>query len=229
MSEKEVFMARKTFISYKYSECQDLRDKIIKALGDDATYYQGEFSDSPDMTDYTTQSIKNNLSDMIYGSSVTIVVLSPNMNQSKWIPWEIEYSLKCISRDDQTSHQNGIVAVIKKVNNSYDWFKSKSFDEEKGFSVSSYNDNLIPEIIRVNRYNSSPKKCGCKQCKKYDGISQCATGCSIFDWDLGSYISFVEEDDFLNNPTYYIDKAYNKSQHLEKFFTKKQIYKKQVI
>lgn len=26
-------MAHKTFISYKYSEAQDLRDRIIKALG----------------------------------------------------------------------------------------------------------------------------------------------------------------------------------------------------
>ncbi|GAB6172685.1 hypothetical protein JCM15765_21630 [Paradesulfitobacterium aromaticivorans] len=32
-------MAHKTFISYKYSEAQKLRDDIITALGDDATYY----------------------------------------------------------------------------------------------------------------------------------------------------------------------------------------------
>lgn len=29
-------MAHKTFISYKYSEARELRDKIIEALGDDA-------------------------------------------------------------------------------------------------------------------------------------------------------------------------------------------------
>ena len=44
-------MARKTFISYKYSESQSLRDEILEALGDDATYYQGETADSPDLTD----------------------------------------------------------------------------------------------------------------------------------------------------------------------------------
>ena len=58
-------MARKTFISYKYSEAQGLRDKIIKALGDDAQYYQGETSDSPDLTDTSTGHIKNNLKDMM--------------------------------------------------------------------------------------------------------------------------------------------------------------------
>lgn len=33
-------MAHKTFISYKYSEAQALRDRIIVALGEDATYYK---------------------------------------------------------------------------------------------------------------------------------------------------------------------------------------------
>lgn len=42
-------MAHKSFISYKYSESKELRDKIIKALGDDATYYKGETSTSPAM------------------------------------------------------------------------------------------------------------------------------------------------------------------------------------
>ena len=50
-------MAHKTFISYKWSEAQSLRDKIIKALGDDATYYKGETSESPDLTDTSTENI----------------------------------------------------------------------------------------------------------------------------------------------------------------------------
>ena len=71
-------MAHKTFISYKYSEAQDLRDRIIKALGDDASYYQGETSDSPDLTDTSTENIKKNLKDMMYDTSVTIVIISPH-------------------------------------------------------------------------------------------------------------------------------------------------------
>ena len=54
-------MARKTFISYKYSEAKDLRDKIVESLGEDAKYYQGETSDSPDdMSDRITEYIKKN-------------------------------------------------------------------------------------------------------------------------------------------------------------------------
>lgn len=44
-------MAHKTFISYKYNESQNLRDDIIKAMGDNATFYQGETADSPDLTE----------------------------------------------------------------------------------------------------------------------------------------------------------------------------------
>ncbi|MDE0445863.1 MAG: hypothetical protein OXH96_04250 [Spirochaetaceae bacterium] len=62
-------MARRTFISYKYSEAQKLRDDIIEALGDDATYYQGETSDSPDLTDASTDSIRKRLTDMMYNTS----------------------------------------------------------------------------------------------------------------------------------------------------------------
>ena len=30
----------------------------------------------------------------MYDTSVTIVIISPNMKKSKWIDWEIEYCLK---------------------------------------------------------------------------------------------------------------------------------------
>lgn len=108
-------MAHKTFISYKYSEAQNLRDRIIKALGDDASYYKGETSDSPDLTDTSTENIKKNLKDMMYDTSVTIVVISPHIKESKWIDWEVEYCLKNIKRKNRTSHTNGVVGVIMKV------------------------------------------------------------------------------------------------------------------
>lgn len=102
-------MSHKTFISYKYSEAQRLRDDIIKALGDDAKFYQGERSDSPDLTDTSTENIKKNLSDMMYDTSVTIVIISPHMKESKWIDWEIEYCLKKIERKGRTSHTMGLL------------------------------------------------------------------------------------------------------------------------
>ena len=45
-------MAHKTCISYKYSESQELRDRIIQAMGSDAAYYTGETSESPDSVNH---------------------------------------------------------------------------------------------------------------------------------------------------------------------------------
>lgn len=36
---RRVYMGHKTFISYKFSEAQVIRDKIITALGNDAQFY----------------------------------------------------------------------------------------------------------------------------------------------------------------------------------------------
>ncbi|EAH1013959.1 hypothetical protein D4W96_15360, partial [Listeria monocytogenes] len=66
-------MARKTFISYKYSESRDLRDTILDSLGEDARYYSGETASSPDLSSTTVENIKSSLKDMIYSTTVTIV------------------------------------------------------------------------------------------------------------------------------------------------------------
>ncbi|MDR1447638.1 MAG: TIR domain-containing protein [Candidatus Ancillula sp.] len=126
-------MAHKTFISYKYSESQDLRDKIIKSLGDDATYYKGEDGFSDDLSDLKADTIKEYLKDMIWDTSVTIVALSPNLKQSDWVEWEIEYSLKKISRENRTSMPNGVVAILP-----------------NGMQLAT---NQVPSIITKNRYN----------------------------------------------------------------------------
>lgn len=196
---KEVTMAHKTFISYKYSEARNLRDDIIKALGDDATYYKGETSDSPDLTDTSTENIKKNLKDMMYDTSVTIVILSPNMIESKWIDWEIEYCLKDITRKDRTSHTNGVVGVIMKDNGSYSWFKTTGTNCH-GNSTVSYHMDKVFDIISKNHFNSNPKQWHCDRCETYD-------------WLNGSYIAFVEEEDFLKDPQKYIDNAYDKSEN----------------
>ena len=135
-------MAHKTFISYKYSEAQGLRDDIIEALGDDASYYKGETSDSPDLTDTSTENIKDNLRNMMYDTSVTIVIISPNMKKSKWIDWEIEYCLKDNTRKDRTSHANGVVGVIMKYNGGYSWFKSSN-NNNYGCLTYSYYESLV--------------------------------------------------------------------------------------
>lgn len=191
-------MAHKTFISYKYSEARNLRDRIIDELGEDATYYKGETSESPDLTDTSTENIKEALKDMMYDTSATIVVISPNMIDSEWIDWEIEYSLKNITRKDRTSHTNGVVGVIMKCDGGYDWFKTTSIKSD-GCTSSYYDDSKVYPIINNNRFNQNPKIYSCDECKTVNALS-------------GSYIAYVDEETFLLNPQKYIDNAYDKSE-----------------
>ena len=192
-------MAHKTFISYKYSDARDVRDRIIEALGDDATYYQGERSDSPDLSDKSNERIKKILSEKMFDTSVTIVVLSPEMTDSAWISWEVGYCLKKIARKNRTSQRNGVVGVIKKVNGGYGWFERESTNCH-GVNTLSYEMSKTFDVISNNHFNSKPPKWHCDQCKTYDSLD-------------GSYISFVEEDEFISNPTKYIENAYKKSEN----------------
>lgn len=192
-------MAHKTFISYKYSEARDLRDAIIDSLGGDATYYKGETSDSPDLTDTTTENIKKVLRDKMYDTSVTIVIISPNMKKSKWIDWEIEYSLKSTTRKGRKSHTNGVVGVIMKYDGGYDWFRETRINDDGCHSV-SYKESKVYDIINNNRFNQNPKVYSCNKCKTVNSLS-------------GSYIAYVDEETFLSNPSKYIDNAYDKSEN----------------
>ncbi|SFL73632.1 MTH538 TIR-like domain [Gracilibacillus orientalis] len=196
-------MAHKTFISYKYSETKDLRDEIVKALGDDAKYYQGETSESPDLSDKTTDYIKEKLKDMIYSTSVTIVVISPNMKLSNWIDWEIEYSLKQIKRGDRTSGTNGVLGVVMKYNGDYSWLRP-SVENSDGHTAILTNDDYLYEIIHKNRFNQEPPEYTCDVCKNVDALT-------------GSYISLINEENFLENPNKYIDNAYDKSKNTSNY------------
>lgn len=200
-------MAHKTFISYKYSEAQELRDAIIEALGENASYYQGETSDSPDLTDYTTETIREHLKDMIFGTTVTIVIISPHMTESEWIDWEIEYSLREYSRNGKKSKSNGIVGVVMKVNGSYDWLCS-TITHEDGHTATNNDSRKMYKIVNDNRFNENPKVYSCDKCKTVDRLS-------------GSYISLIPEDEFLENPDYFIENAYQKCQNVDKYLISK--------
>lgn len=205
-------MAHKTFISYKLSEAQALRDAIIDKLGDDATYYKGETSESPDLSDTTTGNIKRVLSEMIYDTTVMIIVISPNMTQSKWMAWEIGYAIKSTSRNDRTSHTNGFICVVQK---NFDWeaFARGEFDDGYEWAKSNGNwDNrkLFP-IIRRNRNNKLKHIIN----NSYDMLEH-----YILPDD---YMPIVTETEFLADPHRYINEAFNRSTHLDCYNIAKEV------
>lgn len=135
-------MGRKIFVSYKYKDNDveelsgvtqptwpfDYVNYIKDTILDDDDIYKGENSDE-DISSWDEDDIWDHLKDKIYDSTITIVLISPNMKEprkwqrSQWIPWEISYSLRETTRNDRTSHNNAILAVIlPNKKGSYDYY-----------------------------------------------------------------------------------------------------------
>lgn len=204
-------MARKTFISYKYSESCKYRDEVIDSLGDDSTYYTGETADSPDISSLKVDSIKNHLKDMIFNTTVTMVILSPSLVESKWVEWEIEYSLSKYSRDGKTSSINGLIGIIPPFYGDCSWFINAHSNPD-GHKTNSYinEEARTFRIMYGNRYNQNPKEYACPCCESVDLLT-------------GSYLSYVKLSDFCTNPDKYIENAYEKSQHLDSYDLRRKI------
>lgn len=124
-------LGRKVFVSYKYKD-NDVRampnvmqptwpcdyvNYIKNNILSEDDIYKGENSDE-DISSWSETAIWNHLKDKIYDSTITIVLISPNMKgngkwqRSQWIPWEISFSVRETTRNNRTSHRNALLAVI---------------------------------------------------------------------------------------------------------------------
>lgn len=140
-------MGYKVFVSYKYHDMNvqplpsvwgatcvrnyvdRIQDQVLPRI---ASVYKGE-NDGEDLSLRSEEYIWSHLKDRIYDSSITIVLISPNMKdanrwqRSQWIPWEIAYSLRETTRNDRTSHRNAILAIeLPDRYGRYDYFSTYS-------------------------------------------------------------------------------------------------------
>lgn len=164
-------MGHKIFISYKYWDsnvyplgCEskyivrDYVSKLEKYFGLTEDVYKGEHDDE-DLSDLDEDTIWSKLKDRIFDSSVTIVMISPGMRDSKkydksqWIPWEISYSLKEMTRNDRTSHSNALLAVVlPDVSGSYNYFIEDHSSWEAG-NYRTLKTNILFGILKENMFN----------------------------------------------------------------------------
>ncbi len=196
-------MGRKTFISYKHEDkdCDTVwyRDQLIKKLENFGNIYNGEDGFSEDLTGLKADTIKERLKGMIHGCTVMIVLISPHMNQSKWIPWEISYGLKDITRDDIRSRRNGLIGVIlPNKQGSIKYFRTNNECDQLLYSTA-----IVPSILNDNRFN-----------KKNDDLVTLTKCGNSFNKDWSSYVSYYSWDEFIDKMDDYIENAFIKSRQM---------------
>lgn len=165
-------MGRKIFVSYKHQDSDvkalpgvpyvtrpcDYVDYIKENVLSSDDIYKGENTDE-DISYWNEDRIWNHLKNKIYDSTLTIVLISPNMKESgkwqrsQWIPWEIAYSLRETTRNDRTSHNNAILAVIlPDRNGSYNYYQQMQL-----FPILKSNiDNGYVYVVTLDDFTSYP-------------------------------------------------------------------------
>jgi hypothetical protein len=166
-------MGHKIFVSYKYA---DSNVKPLSYYGQTQVHdyvrliennilkrdvYKGEKQDE-DLSFKSDAYIWEHLKDKIYDSSVTIVLISPNMkipykhDKSQWIPWEISYSLRLTTRDDRTSQRNALLAVVLPDRyGSYNYYHSL-----KLFQILRYHiDVNYARLVDWDTFSKYPQTC----------------------------------------------------------------------
>lgn len=202
-------MGRKIFISYKYKDANvrklrhvnpyqqtivrdyvDVLQTLIEKYGNNINKGEKDGEDLSVLEDTTIQSI---LGDKIYDSSITLVLISPNMKDpylpetDQWIPWEISYSLREQSREGRTSKTNGVMAIVlPDANDSYGYYMQEHACPYCNNRI-LYTGRLF-KILSVNMFN-----------RYYHSYSTCPNHPYNSRPEIGecSYIPSVKWDDFV--------------------------------
>lgn len=220
-------MGKKIFVSYKFADsrvknlsfyenstARDYVTKFEEIVDSSDDIYKGE-SDGEDLSKLSEETIWKKLKDRIYDSSITLVFISPGMKESgkteknQWIPWEISYSLKEVSRknkngDAVTSRSNAMVAVVlPDENGSYSYYLESRNCCENGCTT-HHTDKLFT-ILRKNKFNLKDAN------KKV-----CDTGSTIWYGEC-SYIKAVKWSDFISNYSTYMESACKRQDNIDDY------------
>ena len=207
-------MSHQVFVSYKYSDAWKTRDSIMRSVLADGHYYNGERGYNK--LELADNSIKEYLKDMIFNTSVTVVVISPNVNQSNWVEWEIEYSLRLATRNYRQSKRNGIVCVIQGVeeprfvNGEFRYVKTSNWAYDIVNGKRKLKSYILPPVIKANMQDTFGVG---TYLGSYFGYLDSDESNLTYD----DYCVVVAESTFLSNPGKYIEEAYNRAQNADRY------------
>lgn len=210
---------KKVFITYKYGDTnvRPLPNFAINRVRNYTDVLQDMFEESPhiykaeedgnDLSRFKDETIESKLKEKIFDSTITIVLISPNMRNvwqsedDQWIPWEISYSLKEHSRNERTSGSNAILGVVlPDFNGSYEYFLSY----DANCNSTNYNTPSLFRIIRENMFN-----------KKIPQTNNC-NGKTIYSGYF-SYVYCVKWDDFVNEIDRYLNIAIEINDNIDNY------------
>lgn len=223
-------MARKIFISYKYADTnvrqnpniywrqtrvRDYVDQLQELIGEN-NINKGE-KDGEDMSVLQDTTIQSCLGDKIFDSSITLVLISPNMKEpykselDQWIPWEISYSLREQSRNGRQSKTNAIMAIVlPDRNNSYTYFLQEHICPYCNTIL--YRTDRLFKILSANMFN------------RYNPtFSTCTHHKNSPETGEFSYIPCVKWQDFIEDIESNLIRVENIKAHMSLYDIKKNI------
>ena len=189
-------MGHKIFISYKYHDtnvynevdhhlfeesrrkrCITPRqyvDVLAEYLDEHSPHYCKAEDDNNDLSKLSEDQIWEILKDKIFDSTLTIVIISPNMkddskrDRDQWIPWEIKYSLDRNNRHDSLgntviSNTNAMLAIVlPDINNDYSYYFEQKTCCSSGCRLNK--TNKLFKILQNNTFNiKEPDSYNCKE------------------------------------------------------------------
>lgn len=224
-------VARKIFVSYKYKDPDVLPiqgytpsedtgylytprhyvDKIIETVGAEHIY-KGELG-GEDLSHLSDDTIDSKLKEKIFDSSVTLVLVSPNMwdktkpEKEQWIPNEIAYSLRNKTRGDKTSKANAMLAIVlPDANGAYSYAVSKHTCPF--CNVTIWHTDRYFSLLKMNMFN--------KKNKNLTSCNACSSS-NIHTGDDHSYVYPVAWSAFIGDHNLYINHALRLREKLDEF------------
>lgn len=206
-------MGHKIFISYKYHDNnvypvidsyltnerikgkltpRDYVDVLATYISDHSPHYCKAEEDNNDLSRLGEDEIWKILKDKMFYSTMTIVLVSPNMKEpnkrdiEQWIPWEIKYSLSLKQRKTSSgntirSYTNAMLAIVlPDKNNSYKYYFEDKTCCPEGCQVNK--SGSLFYILRKNTFNRI----------KDTNARKCPAGDTIYSGGLESFIPFYK-------------------------------------